>query len=168
MDKSKLYEFFKNKNNNVLYIILIIGVIIMLCAGSFDDDTESVTVETDCIVKTDEERLCEILEDIKGAGEVSVMITYYESGQKDLAYEVKQSENMREDSGEYDKTVDRQAVMSNGSPMVVKEVYPDVKGVIVTAQGANDIRVRESISSAVQAVMDVPAHRVCVYEKSNL
>lgn len=166
MDKKKLYEFLKNKNNGILYVILIIGVVIMLC-GTISDDNPEPTAEPPQVntVLSDEERLCEILSDIKGAGEVSVMITYYESEQKDIAYEVRESENNRENSGGHEKTVDRQAVISNGSPMVVKEVYPDVKGVIVTAQGAGSVSVREDISSAVQAVMNVPAHRVCVYEK---
>ncbi len=166
MNKKKLYEFLKNKNNGILYVILIIGVVIMLC-GTIDDgkpNTQASQPQTDTAAD-DEKRLCEILSDIKGAGEVSVMITYYESEKKDIAYEVRESENSRENSGGHEKTVDKQAVMSNGSPMVVKEVYPNVKGVIVTAQGAGSISVRESISSAVQAVMNVPAHRVCVYEK---
>ncbi len=168
MDKMKIKELIKNKHNIILYIILIIGVAVMLLANMTGEKQEKKTENTasEVTYKTDEERLCEILGDISGVGEVSVMITYYESPQKDLAYETKESENIRESSGGHEKTVDKQAVMADGNPMVVKETYPDVKGVIVTAEGAGNVKVKESISSAVQAVMNVPAHRVCVYEKN--
>ena len=168
MDKVNFKEFIRNKHNIILYIILIIGAAVMLCGNitGGKNDKKDVQTSSEVMYKTDEERLCEILGDINGVGEVSVMITYYESPQKDLAYETKESENVRESSGGHEKTVDKQAVMADGNPMVVKETYPDVKGVIVTAEGAGNIKVKENISSAVQAVMNVPAHRVCVYEKN--
>ncbi len=92
------------------------------------------------------------------------MITYYETPEKSIAYDVRESDKTSH-SANNDRTVDRQAVISDGSPMVIKEVYPDVKGVIVSAEGASDIAVKKDIKEAVQAVLDVPAHRVCVYEK---
>ena len=49
--------------------------------------------------------------------------------------------------------------------MVVKEVYPQVKGVIVTAQGAGNSAVRAAISEAVSASLDVPVHRICIFKK---
>ncbi|MCX7715227.1 MAG: hypothetical protein N2171_05835 [Clostridia bacterium] len=155
----------KIMNNKVIYVILIIGVVFMLFIGGGGDKTEKT--EKKSTVYSDEKRLADIISDIKGAGKVSVMITYYESAEKDLAYEIKQSENTKkgDNSQNDEKTVDKQAVMSDGEPMVVKEIYPKVKGVIVTAEGAGNYEVKQHISEAVQSVLDVPAHRVCVFEK---
>ena len=57
------------------------------------------------------------------------MITYYSSSEKNIAYETKVSSREKEESE------DKKAVMTDGEPMVVKEVYPKVRGVIVTADG---------------------------------
>lgn len=163
--KDKITEILKNKNNIILYLILLIGVAVMICSGANKAEPTKEVLKSEVNNSAEEERLCKILSDIKGAGEISVMITYYESPEKDLAYETKESESIRASSGGHEKTVDKQAVMNDGEPMVIKERYPDVKGVIVTAEGAADIKVKENIKEAVQAVLDVPAHRICVYEK---
>ena len=65
-------------------------------------------------VEDEEERLANILSQIDGAGEVSVMITYYSSSEKNIAYETKVSSREKEESE------DKKAVMTDGEPMVVK------------------------------------------------
>lgn len=127
------------------------------------DNKEKVTVSNAQTVKTEDEgeRLADILSQIDGAGEVSVMITYYSSAEKDIAYETKTAS--REDKSE--ESEDKKAVMADGEPMVVKEVYPKVKGVIVTADGAGNAAVKAAISEAVAASLDVPAHRICIFKK---
>ncbi len=114
-------------------------------------------------VQEEEKRLEEILSKIEGAGSVSVMITYYSGTEKSIAYETKQ--NTSSSDGRSDTSEDKKAVMTDGEPMVVKEVYPKVKGVIVVAQGAESVSVKQAISHAVEAACDVPAHRICIYKK---
>lgn len=168
MDKLKIKEFISNKNNIILYMLLAVGIGVMLVGGSADKKSDAVQTESETSMEelraSEEERLCKILSNIKGAGEVSVMISYYESAQKDLAYETKESEDIRGESGAREKTLDKQAVMADGEPVVIKQTYPRVRGVVVASSGAGDSRVKEALSQAVQAVTDVPAHRVCVYE----
>ncbi|MBP3359479.1 MAG: hypothetical protein J6N52_01375 [Clostridia bacterium] len=78
---------------------------------------------------SEEERLCSVLSDIKGAGKVSVMITYYES------------ERSKEDTKK-------------------------AKGAVVTADGADNPNIKNALSEAVQAALDLPPHKVRVYKKS--
>ena len=86
------------------------------------------------------------------------MITYYSSSEKNIAYETKVSSREKEESE------DKKAVMTDGEPMVVKEVYPKVRGVIVTATGAEIVQ-SEVLFRAVTASLDVPAHRICIFKK---
>ena len=72
------------------------------------------------------------------------MITYYSSSEKNIAYETKVSSREKEESE------DKKAVMTDGEPMVVKEVYPKVRGVIVTADGGGNSAVRRAISERLQ------------------
>ena len=169
-DKAK--KLVSKKNNFIIIIILIIGVALMLLSSA---DTEpKKTMRTDNILSVDstsmlseEERLEKILSDIDGAGEVSVMITYYGTGEKSLAYEVSENISNTDRGGnvESEKSMDQKAVMSNGEPLITEERYPKVKGVVVTADGADDITVKRALLRAVSAVLDVGEHRVCIYKK---
>lgn len=161
MNKEEILKIFKNKHNRVICIIFIIGVVLMVAAGGHKKEAPSVSTDTQISAEAEEGRLAGILSEINGAGKVSVMITYYSSSQKDIAYETKTAS--RGDKSE--ESEDKKAVMTDGEPMVVKEVYPKVKGVIVTAEGAGSAAVRSAISEAVAAALDVPAHRICIYKK---
>lgn len=135
----------------------------MVAAGGHKKEKTVVETALSMNVEEEEKRLENILSQIDGAGSVSVMITYYSSSEKSLAYETKQNTASREDKSEMSE--DKKAVMTDGEPMVVKEVYPKVKGVIVTAQGAGNTSVKQALSEAVAASLDVPVHRICIYKK---
>lgn len=152
----KFTKIKKYSNNPIIVIILIIGVFLMTFIPSEKDSGEVKHVFDGY---SDEERLESILSKISGAGEVDVMITYYGGSEQSIAYEIK-SENEEKSS-----QVDKRAVMSGNSPVVVQELYPEVKGVIVVAQGAGSAEVKRALSEAVTAVMGVGASRVRVYEK---
>lgn len=160
MNKEEFLKIFKNKNNRLIWLILIIGVVLMAAAGEYKKDSAAENTAQEVSIADDERRLEEILSQIEGAGEVKVMITYYSSSEKDIAYETKTS--LVEDKSESE---DKRAVMTGDEPMVVKEVYPRVKGVIVTAQGAGNAAVKAAISDAVGAALDVPAHKICIFKK---
>ena len=51
-------------------------------------------------------------------------------------------------------------------PIVLKEIEPQVRGVIVVAEGAADINVRMDLQRAVRAVLDIPLSRIEVFERS--
>ncbi len=159
MNKETFRKLIKNKNNQILFIIIIIGVVFMLISGG--DGKKEKIKET--VVPDEETRLEEILSDIEGAGRVSVMITYYSTSEKDIAYETKTNTANREVQTE--ESEDKKAVMTDGEPMVIKEIYPRAKGVIVTADGGGDAAVRQAISEAVTAVTEVPAHRIRIYKR---
>ncbi|MGI5998353.1 MAG: stage III sporulation protein AG [Lutispora sp.] len=123
-----------------------------------------------------QDQLSTILSKIAGAGKVSVMITY-ESGkelvtQKDKSVIDKVTDEKDNDGGtriinEYsidDKTVMVNQQGGSSQPVVVKEINPEIKGVIVVAEGAWDSKVKLKISEAVQTVLDIPAYRVTVLE----
>ena len=160
MNKDIFTKILKNKNNQIICIILIIGVVFMLFSGGGKEKEQSVKAVATI---DEEERLEEILSHIDGAGQVSVMITYYSTSEKDIAYETKTNTVGLDSRSE--ESEDKKAVMTDGEPMVIKEVYPKVKGVIVAADGGSSSVVRQAISEAVTAVMDVPAHRVKIYKR---
>lgn len=117
-----------------------------------------------------ENRLMETLSCIRGAGQVKVMITY-DTGTEmvpamstDIAVS---SSGINGASGE-NRTESSQpvTVYRNGEDqaVVIMEKMPQVRGVIVVAEGAGDISVKLKLQSAVQAVLGVEASRVEVLE----
>lgn len=144
-----LKKFLKKRNNRIMLVILIIGIVIIAVSGSIPSrEKPEETRETVTDVKGEEERLSEILSQIDGAGRVSVMISYAGTAEKELAGE---SEGRTYTSG--------------GDVVVKKETYPAVRGVIVIADGAGNSEVKQKIKEAVTAVTGAAANHVCVYSR---
>lgn len=129
-------------------------------------------------VRNLENQLSSILSKIEDAGKVSVMITLKSSSEiipaKDESLSNKITNEKDTDGGTRtineentsDKVVFANAQSGDSKPLIVKEINPEIKGVIVVAEGAKDAKVKLKISQAVQTVLDVPAYRVTVYERN--
>ncbi len=88
-------------------------------------------------IALEEARLARILSDIKGVGSVGVMLSYIEPEET-------------------------QSVFSNSNEIKTKRI----KGVIVTAQGAENPVIKNNIKNAVSAVYDIPLKNVIIFEKN--
>ena len=181
MIKEKISEIFnKNKNMQLLYIILITGVVIILFANSaLSKSTSKSTAKTSYKNEsfiTDESdnlqrELAQILSQIRGAGKVSVMLTYDETGEKHYAADVT-SENSRSTDGESNARAQIQSkqtsklVTPSNEPILTKQSYPKVRGVIVVCDGGADIQVKADITNALKAVLDVDDHKISVFARN--
>ena len=50
-------------------------------------------------------------------------------------------------------------------PIILKEVLPEVKGVVVVADGASDTLIKERLVNAVKVLFDIPIHKIQVFER---
>ncbi|KNY26774.1 hypothetical protein [Pseudobacteroides cellulosolvens] len=191
----KLFQS-KNKKKIIenSVIVIIIGIIAIVAGGSLFKKNEpkkepvngnlTPVVETAAKVEssdtdTNEKRLKEILMTVKGAGKVNVMVTYVSGKEIVPAYDIKRNENDTEekDSGggvrsikqndSENKVVFEEIQGNNKKPIVLKEIMPQVKGVVVVAEGASDPEVKERLARAVQVLLDVPIHRIEVLESGS-
>jgi len=125
------------------------------------------------------ERLENILTQISGVGEVAVNLTLESSTEYQFAINKKVDKTLvteRAQDGSTRSTdetrEDAQVVMQNMNqgkeePVIIKEIRPQVVGVMVVAQGASDLIIKEKISEAVQTLLNIPAHRVTVLTKGS-
>ncbi len=135
----ELKKLLKNRNNRVMLVILIIGIVIIMLSTMFTEtDSRTEPEKTDYI--GEEERLGEILSEIKGAGKVSVMISY--DGDTTDIDDIGRSISYNDTSG---------------------DAKP--RGVIVVADGADMPDVRRNLKEAAAAVTGVGANHVCVYDR---
>ena len=105
-------------------------------------------------VKDLENRLEKTLSKVKGAGEVSVVITVDSGKETVLASEkVTVTEDGR-------TTVTESPIMVNGKPVVLKENYPEIVGVLIVAQGANSISVMKNLQQAAVSLLNINLSRI--------
>jgi len=130
--------------------------------------------------KTLEERLEAILGKIEGVGDVSVTLVLKTGPEFEYATNVSSNERKIEENdtsgGERittETTSDDQLVlvqaasMGGQEPVIIKEMKPEVEGVLVVAEGAVDPLVKAKLSRAVQTVLGIPAHTVSVWPMGN-
>ncbi|RKL69382.1 stage III sporulation protein AG [Salipaludibacillus neizhouensis] len=120
-----------------------------------------------------EDQLKNALEQMKGVTNVSVMVTV--SGtethifEKNTQSKEQQTEETDREGGTRDvrdSTKDEEVVIiRNGDkeePLLVQSNKPDIKGVLIVANGVDNIQVKTWVVEAVSRVLDIPSHRVSV------
>lgn len=113
-----------------------------------------------------EQRLQKVLESMDGISQVSVMITVKDSGEKVTVKDVDTSHS--ESDGSSQSSVTEQTVMADTAgdtaPYITGYIQPQVEGVVVCCHGAENADMSLKITNAVQALFDVPAHKIVILE----
>lgn len=192
MDKLQKGERKKLIENTV--VIAIIGIIILIASSSLlggskknnttaNSSTAAVSGNTSTVSariseeEKLEQRMKEILEQINGAGKVDIMVTFSTESEIVPAYDTKKSESKTSEKDSSGGT--RDITQSNSdssvvfedsgsgakSPVILKSLLPEIKGVVVVADGASRAEVKERITMAVQVLMDIPIHKIQVIER---
>jgi stage III sporulation protein AG len=125
-----------------------------------------------------EKKLEATLGQIEGVGEIAVTITL--SSTPELKYALNKTTakklTQEKDQGGGSRTVSElndngQLVLRRGPssenevPVVVKEIKPDVKGILVVATGARNPQVRRELTRAVQTLLGISSNKVTVMPK---
>lgn len=124
-----------------------------------------------------QQKLAQVLSQIRGVGRVSVLVTYTSGPESVYATDVKQNEtdtNEKDSEGGERKVIQKDhednlvMVEEQGGvkkPVVLKQLTSRVMGVVVVADGADNQMVRDDIVKAVEVLAGVPSHRVQVFKK---
>ncbi|MFW5648553.1 MAG: stage III sporulation protein AG [Candidatus Alkaliphilus sp. MAG34] len=190
--KDLFKELMSKKYVANIVVLLAIAIIALILTGDFftkntniKDNAKKVDrdtfVQDNDMFKTEEtiieERLKQILGKIKGSGEVEVMITF-DMGSEIIpasnTVEIKDVSEEKDASGgtrtvQTQNTTENIVISSDNSgnkPLVLREIKPQVRGVIVVAEGAEDIEVKMRLYDAVKTVLQVSGDRVQVYAKN--
>ncbi|KGG81428.1 hypothetical protein Y919_00250 [Caloranaerobacter azorensis H53214] len=191
-----LKEKFDNNNlMTTLTIIVVLGAIILIATSSFVGETdkksvpETVLYQESSSVKSNskiiedyastiERKLEDILSSIDGVGKVKVMVTLEDTAERIPAINTTRTE---EKTSEKDskggirevskQNYSEQIVVNNSdddSLVIIKEVKPKVKGVIVVAEGADDLYIKEKLYEAVKTVLGISGNRVGIFSSKPL
>lgn len=184
-EKGKLVEY--------LIIIVIVGIIAIIAGSTFFGGSDnkgneagtlgqnnSSEVVSDSVLQDSgsalEKKLEKFLSQIEGAGKVTVMVTYVSGNEIVPAEDVKRTdENTQErdnaggtrnnENSDYQSNIAYEEQGGTKKPIIIKEILPQVKGVVVIAAGADNAIIRNNLMKAVQVLMDVPLHKIHVLKK---
>jgi stage III sporulation protein AG len=162
----------------VLLLAIIILTIYFSSFKSSAPDTAAPETSKAAVGYDDlEERLEKILSKIEGAGKVDVMITYESTPEKVPALSVDKQTSTSTDIGENGtnttniENTQSDVVTVNGGngndAFILRENTPKIMGVIVIAEGADNITVKLDLLRAVETVLNVSPDRVDVYKMNN-
>lgn len=119
-----------------------------------------------------EERLASNLSQMAGVGEVRVQIYYSSSSRYVFGKDERVQEKMtleedsqggnkqsREEGRDYSVVVMRDG--SGGEVALIKEEFkPMITGVLIVAQGAGEVQIKNQIIRSVSTLLDLPLHRI--------
>lgn len=161
----------KRLETSVYAVLIAVVLIIFVSTGGIscpwrkDDNTKAPLSEPEESpadeYKELENKLEDILSRIDGAGKVRVMITY-DSG-TELVPAVESQITVNQTGSSESK---RPVTVSEGGtqlPLVLAELSPRIRGVIVVAEGASDIRVKTELLNAVMTVLGTEPSRISVF-----
>lgn len=181
----------KTENLVVFVIVLIITVVAMnyILSGKKNKTNNTTQSEEKVLAQKNvdsqvenkdnkqdiETRLENILSNIKGVGNVKVLITYSQESTVIPMYDEDTSTSITEeqDSGGGTRTVNESTSKkdiiyeeNNGVKMPITQsiINPKIEGAIVTAKGANDANVKTNIIQAVEAVTGLATYKIQVFE----
>lgn len=172
-----MFEIRKIKKDKWL-IILLVGLLLVVIAMPVSDIKSDQTQDEQQMQQTEntseeaytgalEARLENALANVKGVGNVKVMITLASSAEKVVEKDREMSSDVQEgDGGGKNTSSSETAVYANGNgeetPYVKQELSPRIEGVLVIAEGGDNAVVIENITEAVQALFGVDTHKIKV------
>lgn len=189
MNIKSIFEKINNGKNQKkiflnLIILLLFGVLLILISnisvlGDKKEESIKQTTATQLIKEESsyekdlKNELTDTLSKISGAGHVNVMISFEGTEEEITATTINNSDRRtaEKDKEGGERTINERnnnqtIVLSseNGSqkPIIVRKVNPRINGIIVVAEGAADIIIRERLQTAVKTLLSIPAHKVSV------
>lgn len=125
-----------------------------------------------------EENLESILSSMNGVGKAKVFINYSESSMVEAMYNetTKESSTEETDTSGGVRTIQQTDTQKdviyseeggNKTPVTQKVTNPTIEGAIITAQGANDSKIKANIIDAVSAATGLAAHKIQVFKMTN-
>lgn len=175
--KKGIWEKIKKIKNIEIYIAIAFVVIVLLIYFSSNfswssknnkNSTNNYTSAYDYCFET-EKKLSKLLSTIEDAGKVDIMITFESTPERVIAYITSSSKNTSSvgDGGFNENNQNSsspQVIYVSGDqiPLILKEVSPKVIGVLIVAEGADDIKVKLDIINAVSVLLDVSPEQIKV------
>jgi len=159
------FKFFervrKIKHIEIYAAVAVILIMVAIYASNFiniggSSQYNATRVQNESFAREIEARLVATLSQVQGAGRVDAMVTVVGSTTREIAYNEEErtvTQGGANGATNTTTTIIRTPIIVNGQPLTILEIKPQIKGVVIVAQGASDLLVRMNILRAVQALI---------------
>ena len=123
-----------------------------------------------------EQRIRELLKNVEGVGEVDVMVVLKASEERIWHVDKSSTSSVTEENGagsgssrvtrEENQSVSTVLDGKSQSPVMEKEVKPEISGVVISADGGGSAVIRAEISGAMEALLGLPANKIKVMKRA--
>lgn len=166
-----------------IILIAIAGIILLVTNFSewqSKNKTEKITEtqnvaatsENEAYIESLENKLVHILENVDGVGQVEVMITLESSRESILNKDDTEELETEEETSDGTKSErqssrrENETVLADESgeaaPYVIKELEPEIAGVVIACEGAENNTVAASVTEAAQVLFGISVNRIKV------
>ncbi len=165
--ETKLKELFislkgSDKRLKIIIALALVGVMLIMLSElvpkSEKKQEESVSYES--YISALEDKTEELISSINGVGRCKVMITLKNTNESVFAKNIEENSN----SGNYSKS--DEYVLYEGqegkTPVLIKEYFPDIQGVAVVCDGADNKVVRESIADSISSLYGISVSKISI------
>ena len=155
--------FFAGFGRIVLGLVILVGLFLLLLptGGGEGEEAAAEPAQGTFDLEKTEARLAQTLSQIKGAGEVTVMLTVANGPRQVLAQDVDRNSQQGEESTQ---TVILSRGSSSQETVTVQEIYPRYQGALVVCPGGDDPEVRLQITEALSALTGLGADKISISE----
>ncbi len=182
MDKPKrkifaglITNFKKIKHLDIILTVLFIAIILLIYFSTFfntnstsdknstqNNKTYSATTSLDDYTNKLETKLVETLSAIKGAGNVSVLLTFNKGIETVIAYT---TETETAKDGNVTEIKSPVLITNNGKTetVVLQEIMPTPVSIVVVSTGANNTNVKLEILRAIQTMFALPTSSIEIF-----
>ncbi len=170
------------KGEKVRNIIIVLGIagIALIALSTFwpkstsskADQNSASTLTAEEFVQQTEKKLTELIGSIEGAGECRVMVTlengveYVYATEEDVDTDKQQDSDKLSQSDKSKKSIIIVDTQDGRKGLLVTEIQPTVKGVVVICTGGDQEAVVKRITDTVTTALNITEKRVCVTKLS--
>ena len=157
MDEKKgaFIEKLKNKKTLEIIFVFLLSIIALIVILSVitPKKTENQT-SFDKYMENLENKLTTALKKVENVGEVNVVINVCSTPETVLAMETTTTE-----TGSGKKTVTKPVIVG-GETVVLREEIPKITGVLIVAEGANNLLVKSKLINSASTLLDVEPEKI--------
>ena len=182
-----MQKYFSNRDKNIAFKLifgLIIGIALILIGRSnknYDLDKhkdknkninacDEININNNNKYEHDlETRLENLLSQVSGVGNIKVMISTCDTKEIIVAQDINSSEIINKETDKFglikenhDEKKDIKKIIIDGRPLVLKEIMPKVQGIIIIAQGGDNIFIKNQLIKAAETILNLEAHKIQV------
>ncbi len=165
--KEKIGKFINSdKKIKILVAVGLVSVLLIFLSEAIPKDTTSKAENNQTIASYTEyaenleNKTESVITSIDGAGKCKVMIMLKNTNEGVYAKNINESADESSNSSSYEY------VLYNGDngeePILIKEYFPEIQGVVVVCQGADNTVVKENVINTISSLYGIPTSKIYV------